>query len=107
LSRFRNMQQISRGKFDRLPRTTAGFATSAFDGCGLPFHTALFLSKNPEHYMASLRRATALPLKDSLEYLGAQASLKAPYVPTTQSEHTVCIESCRQFYPGSLYKSYI
>jgi hypothetical protein len=34
-SRFRDMQQISRGKFDRLPRTTAGFTTSAFDGCGL------------------------------------------------------------------------
>jgi len=29
------MQQISRGKLDRLPRTTAGFTTSAFDGCGL------------------------------------------------------------------------
>jgi hypothetical protein len=27
------MQQTSRGKFDRLPRTTAGFTTSAFDGC--------------------------------------------------------------------------
>jgi len=32
------MQQISRGKFDRLPRTTAGFTTSAFDGCGLRDH---------------------------------------------------------------------
>jgi len=32
------MQQISRGKFDRLPRTTAGFTTSAFDGCGLCDH---------------------------------------------------------------------
>jgi len=29
------MQQISRGKFDRLPRATAGFTTSVFDGCGL------------------------------------------------------------------------
>jgi outer membrane protein assembly factor BamD (BamD/ComL family) len=34
-SRFRDIRQISRGKFDRLPRTTAGFTTSAFDGCGL------------------------------------------------------------------------
>src|SRR6266403_4086914 len=37
-SRFRDMPQISRGKFDRLPRTTAGFTTSAFDGCGLRDH---------------------------------------------------------------------
>src|ERR1017187_5759781 len=29
------MQQISPGKFDRLPRATAGFTTSALEGCGL------------------------------------------------------------------------
>src|SRR6516225_4038982 len=29
------MQRLSRGKFDRLPRTTVGFTTSAFDGYGL------------------------------------------------------------------------
>jgi hypothetical protein len=34
-SRFRDMQQISRGKFDRLLRATAGFTTSDFEGCGL------------------------------------------------------------------------
>src|SRR5438094_2676065 len=32
------MQQLSRGKFHRLPRTTAGFTTSAFDGVGLCGH---------------------------------------------------------------------
>jgi len=30
--RLRNMTQISRGKFDRFPRTTAGFTLCAFDG---------------------------------------------------------------------------
>ena len=34
-SRFRDTQQISRGKFDRLPHATAGFTTSALDGNGL------------------------------------------------------------------------
>jgi len=29
------MPQISRGKFDRLRRTTAGFTTGALDGYGL------------------------------------------------------------------------
>jgi len=32
------MSQISRGKFDRLRRATAGFTTSAFDGYGLRGH---------------------------------------------------------------------
>ena len=32
---FHDTQQISRGKFDRLPRTTAGFTTSVLDGYGL------------------------------------------------------------------------
>ena len=31
-------EQISRGKFDRLPRTTAGFTTSVLDGYGLRCH---------------------------------------------------------------------
>ena len=44
------MQQISRGKFDRLPRTTAGFTTSAFDGYGLRDH----LPARPAPY-ASIR----------------------------------------------------
>ena len=34
-SRFRDTPQTSRGKFDRLPRTTAGFTTSSLDGSGL------------------------------------------------------------------------
>jgi hypothetical protein len=34
-SPLRDGQQISRGNFTRFPRTTAGFATSAFDGDGL------------------------------------------------------------------------
>jgi ribosomal protein L13E len=34
-SRFRDVAQISRGKFDRLRRTTAGFTTSELDGYGL------------------------------------------------------------------------
>jgi hypothetical protein len=33
---IRDTQQISRDKFDRCPRTTAGFTTSALDGYGLP-----------------------------------------------------------------------
>ena len=37
-SRFRDAQQISRGKFDRLPCATAGFTTSALDGYGLRDH---------------------------------------------------------------------
>src|SRR5438105_3487799 len=37
-SRFRDTQQISRGKFDCLPHTTAGFTTSALDGYGLRDH---------------------------------------------------------------------
>ena len=37
-SRFRDTQQISRGKFDRLPHATAGFTTSALDGYGLRGH---------------------------------------------------------------------
>ena len=36
--RFRDKRQISRGKFDRLPRTTAGFTTCALDGYGLRCH---------------------------------------------------------------------
>jgi len=32
------MPQISRGKFDRLRRATAGFTTSALDGYGLRDH---------------------------------------------------------------------
>ena len=31
------MQQISSDKLDRLPRTTAGFTTSALDGYGLRY----------------------------------------------------------------------
>jgi hypothetical protein len=34
-SRFRDTPQTSRGKFDRLPRTAAGFTTSTLDGSGL------------------------------------------------------------------------
>src|SRR5713226_177804 len=34
-SRFCDVAQISRGKFDRLRRTTAGFTTSELDGYGL------------------------------------------------------------------------
>jgi hypothetical protein len=37
-SRFRDAQQISRGKFDRLPHATAEFTTSAFDGYGFRCH---------------------------------------------------------------------
>ncbi|HUK99658.1 MAG TPA: hypothetical protein VLX29_02250 [Nitrospirota bacterium] len=32
------MTQTSRGKFERLPRTTAEFTLRAFDGCGLRGH---------------------------------------------------------------------
>ena len=32
---FRDQRQISRGKFDRLRRTTAGFTTNVLDGYGL------------------------------------------------------------------------
>src|SRR5215475_7191784 len=32
------MQWLSRGKFDRLPRTTAGSTFGALDGCGLCCH---------------------------------------------------------------------
>jgi len=32
------MPQISRGKFNRLRRTTAGFTTSGLDGYGLCHH---------------------------------------------------------------------
>src|SRR5215471_6026842 len=35
------MQWLSRGKFDRLPRTTVGFTTSAFDGYGLRRRSSL------------------------------------------------------------------
>ena len=35
---FRDAQQISRGKLDRLPHATAGFTTSALDGYGLRGH---------------------------------------------------------------------
>src|SRR5713101_1358342 len=34
-SRLRDQQQLSRGKLDRLQRTTAGFTTSVLDGYGL------------------------------------------------------------------------
>ena len=37
-SRFREAQQISRGKFDRRPCPTAEFTTSVFDGYGLRCH---------------------------------------------------------------------
>jgi len=37
-SRFRDLQRISRSKINRLPRTTAGFTTNAFDGYGLRYH---------------------------------------------------------------------
>src|ERR1019366_9243484 len=37
-SRIRDTQQISRGKFDRLPHATAEFTTSALDGYGLRCH---------------------------------------------------------------------
>src|SRR3981081_3038155 len=60
------MPQISRGKFNRLQRTTAGFTTSALDGYGLrdqllarPFpstsHPVLV------HRLASLLRASFRP----------------------------------------------
>ena len=39
-SRFRDPQRISRGKTNRLPRTTAGSTTSALDGYGLRYHYA-------------------------------------------------------------------
>jgi len=35
---YSDMQQTSGRNFDRLPRTTAGFTTGAFDGCGLRDH---------------------------------------------------------------------
>jgi hypothetical protein len=35
---FRDMPQISRGKFDRLRRATTGFTTSELDGYGLRDH---------------------------------------------------------------------
>ena len=38
-SRFRDIRQISRGKYDRLQRTTAGFTSYAVDGYGLRDHT--------------------------------------------------------------------
>jgi hypothetical protein len=37
-SRLRDQRQLSRGKFDRLQRTTAGFTTSVLDGYGLRCH---------------------------------------------------------------------
>jgi len=37
-SRFRDAQQISRGKFDRLPHAAAEFTTSALDRYGLRCH---------------------------------------------------------------------
>ena len=37
-SRFRDMPQISRGKFDRIRRATAGFTPSVLDGYGLRNH---------------------------------------------------------------------
>ena len=40
-SRIRDMQQISRDKFDRLPRTTVGFTTSVLDEYGLRRHWPL------------------------------------------------------------------
>ncbi len=38
-SRLRDGRQISRGKYDRVQRTTAGFTSYAFDGYGLCDHT--------------------------------------------------------------------
>ena len=40
LTGFADQQQISRGKFDRLPYATAEFTTSALDGYGLRCHVA-------------------------------------------------------------------
>ena len=60
------MPQISRGKFDRLQRATAGSTTSAFDGYGLrsqlPARPAPYAS-NPVfvHRLASLLRASFGP----------------------------------------------
>jgi hypothetical protein len=43
-TRFRDMSQISRGKFDRLRSATAGFTTSGLDGYGLRNH---WLARRP------------------------------------------------------------
>jgi len=60
------MQRLSRGKFDRLPRTTAGFTTSAFDGYGLRRRLSLRpapQASNPVlvHRLACLLRASFRP----------------------------------------------
>ncbi len=63
---FRDAQQISRGKLDRLPHATAGFTTSALDGYGLrghlPARPAPYAS-NPVlvHRLARLLRASFRP----------------------------------------------
>src|ERR1700746_4055860 len=60
------MRQTTRGKFDRLPRTTAGITTSAFDGCGLRDHLLARpapQASNPVlvHQLACLLRASFRP----------------------------------------------
>ena len=49
--------QISRGKFDRLLRTTAEFTTTALDGCGLRYHVLTRPAVNAS-YSVSVRRLT-------------------------------------------------
>jgi hypothetical protein len=69
------MPQIPRGKFDRLPRTTAGFTTSAFDGCGL--HDPLFARhRRPLIQFLSIgSRVCSTLLSDLASRLGPCASL--------------------------------
>ena len=71
---IQNQRQISRGKFDRLPYTTAGSTTGAFDGSGLrgceptrpaPYASYPFLVHRPVRLLhASFRpRLAAAPLR--------------------------------------------
>ena len=61
-SRVRDPEQISRGKLDRRPRTTAGFTFCALDGYGLCGHTPARPARTPRIRFLSIDPRVCSPL---------------------------------------------
>ena len=99
-SRLRDPGQISRGKLDRRPRTTAGFTFCALDGYGLRDHTPArptltprirFVSTRPARLLAaSFRRplaGTALAGRYPFTSIGLGRGLAPPSCRTCSAAH--------------------
>src|SRR5438477_6140015 len=70
------MQQISRGKFNRLPRTTAGFTTSALMDVGFAISCSLARHRRPQiQFLFIGSRVCSALLSDLASRLSPCASL--------------------------------